>query len=115
MKTIKSSLVGIDQGDVTVFADFQNDGPMWAGEGGREARQAVTYSEAYAEPPSVMISVSMWDVAAEANVRTDIQAENITRTGFEIVFRTWGDTRIARARVRWQSIGEMVSDDAWDL
>ncbi|MCA1774130.1 MAG: H-type lectin domain-containing protein [Loktanella sp.] len=115
MKTIKSSLIGIDQGDVIVFADYRDNGPMWSETGNREARQAVEFSDSYAEAPSVMVSVSMLDVSSEANVRTEVMATNVTTKGFDIVFRTWGDTRIARARVAWQSIGELASDDAWDI
>jgi hypothetical protein len=57
----------------------------------------------------------MLDVSSEANVRTEVLARNVTTKGFEIVFRTWGDTQIARARVAWQSIGALASDDAWDI
>jgi len=50
-----------------------------------------------------------------ANIRTDLQRENITKTGFDIVFRTWGDTQVARCRVAWQSIGPVTADDVWDI
>ena len=33
------------------------------------------------------------------------KAEGISPEGFEIVFRTWGDTKVARVRVAWQAIG----------
>ena len=40
----------------------------------------------------------------------------MTETGFEIVFRTWGDTRVARVRADWLALGEVADeDDAWEL
>ena len=35
------------------------------------------------------------------NTRTEILAAHVTATGFEFVFRTWGDTRAARIRAEW--------------
>ena len=35
--------------------------------------------------------------------------------GFDVVFRTWGDTKVARARVRWMAIGELDDPEDWQL
>jgi hypothetical protein len=50
-----------------------------------------------------------------SNIRWDVQTEDITITGFNIIFRTWGDTQVARCRVAWQSIGPVQTEDTWDL
>lgn len=50
-----------------------------------------------------------------ANVRADVTAQCIDGNGFDIVFRTWGDTRIARARIGWMAIGEVAERDDWDV
>ena len=34
---------------------------------------------------------------------------------FDIVFRTWGDTRVARVRVAWIALGAVANDDGWDV
>ncbi|MCO4848152.1 MAG: H-type lectin domain-containing protein [Yoonia sp.] len=115
MRKLESNVIGIDQGDVVLFSDFEHDGQMWTGDGPRNTRMAVTYSEQYQTVPSVYVSISMLDVSNSGNVRSDVQAENITDTGFDIVFRTWGDTQVARCRVAWQSIGAVRADDVWDL
>lgn len=88
---------------------------MWKGEGPRERRLRVGFSEAYADPPDVSVNLSLWDVASGANVRIEIGAENTTTDGFDLVFRTWGDTRIARARASWQAIGALPHEDDWRL
>lgn len=50
-----------------------------------------------------------------ANVRADIGTDKVTEKGFEMVFRTWSDTRVARVRLSWTAIGEVSSEDDWDL
>ena len=98
-----------------MFSDFAHDGPMWTGSGPRESRQAVKFSEAFAAPPAVMVSISMWDADRKTNLRADISAETVTEAGFDLVFRTWGDTRIARVRADWTALGALRDDDLWEL
>lgn len=115
MRKFNGHVLGVDQGDAVLFSDFENDGEMWSGDGPRLIRQSVEFSEKFDTPPAVMVSLSMWDFGHDTNVRADVQAENISRTGFDIVFRTWGDTRVARVRTAWQAIGAISGEDAWDI
>lgn len=115
MKRISSNPVGIAQGSRVMFSDFANDGPMWTGAGPRESRHHIRFSEPFAAAPAVMVAISMWDADRETNLRADLSAERITETGFELVFRTWSDTRIARVRADWTAIGPLPDDDAWQL
>jgi len=57
----------------------------------------------------------MWDIDHTTNQRMDIAAENITEAGFDLVFWTWGDTRIARVRADWLALGEVQHEDDWEL
>ena len=115
MKRIEHHLVGIDQGDVAVFAEFEEGGAMWTGTGPRERRRTVRFSDRFLSEPSVQVSVSLWDVDSGSAVRAEITAEAITRDDFEIVFRTWSDTRVARIRASWTAIGEVSHPDQWDV
>ncbi|MCG3269205.1 H-type lectin domain-containing protein [Yoonia sp. I 8.24] len=115
MHRLNSSTVGIDHGDVVLFSDFEDDGAMWRGNGPRQSREYVKFETQYLTPPHVQVSMSMWDISNSTNTRADVQAENITETGFEIVFRTWADTQVARVRIAWTSFGELPNDDGWDL
>ncbi|SFS20276.1 H-type lectin domain-containing protein [Yoonia litorea] len=115
MREVKSGVLGIDHGEAVMFSDFEDDGQMWRGDGPRQSREAVNFSERYKTPPHVQVSISMWDISNKSNIRADVQAENITETGFEIVFRTWSDTRVARIRVAWTAIGELPHEDDWEL
>ncbi|HBM60972.1 H-type lectin domain-containing protein [Salipiger marinus] len=115
MRRIRASVIGIDQGTEDLFSDFATGGDMWTGSGPRERRKPVTFSEPYRQPPVVQVAVSLWDVDHGANLRADLLAENVTEQGFDLVFRTWSDTRVARARMTWLAIGEIGSDDDWQV
>jgi hypothetical protein len=115
MRKIQPHRLGIEQGDVLLFSDFQSDGPMWKGQGLRIARQPVTFSEPFIEPPAVRVWLTMWDIAHTSTSRIDIGTGDITAEGFSIVFHTWGDTRVARARAGWLAMGPLPDDDLWDV
>ncbi|EAQ04299.1 hypothetical protein OB2597_09154 [Pseudooceanicola batsensis HTCC2597] len=115
MQKLNNAVIGVDQGESVLFSDFQNGGQMWTGEGHRERRQRVNFSERFQGRPAVHCSLSLWDVDSSANVRADVAAEKVDDEGFDIVFRTWGDTRIARARIGWMAIGAVGHADDWDV
>jgi hypothetical protein len=115
MKKLRSLIVGVDSGDEVLFEDFEHGGEMWTGRGQRERRRRLKFSEKYLSPPTVQLSISLWDMDAGTVLRADVTAEAITEKGFDMVFRTWGDTRVARVRVAWIAIGEMEDADTWDV
>jgi hypothetical protein len=115
MRKLDSGVIGIDHGEVVMFSDFEDDGQMWRGEGPRQSREIVRFTAPFRSVPHVQVSISMWDISNKANIRADVQAEKITMTGFEIVFRTWSDTQVARIRVAWTAIGELPNADDWEL
>lgn len=115
MKKLRSHTVGIDSDDIILFSDYEDGGEMWTGRGQRERRRRIRFSEKFKSPPSVQLSPSLWDLDATTIIRADFACESITRGGFDLVFRTWGDTRIARMRVAWMAIGEVAEFDDWDV
>jgi len=115
MKRIAGHLIGVDQGEVLLFSDFENDGEMWTGSGERERLIPVSFSQDFTAPPSVHCSMSLLDLATGPSIRADIAPINITEKGFDVQFRTWGDSRVARIRVAWMAIGEHPDSEAWEL
>lgn len=115
MKRLRNHLIGVQQGDVLLFSDFQDGGEMWTGSGPRERRRTVRFGEAFRSPPMIHTSVSLWDVDTRSMMRADLSTDLVTREGFELVFRTWGDSRLARIRVGWLAIGEVKHADDWEL
>jgi hypothetical protein len=110
-----SGVIGVEQGSRVLFNDYAHDGPMWTGEGPREVRLPQGFGNSFVGPPLVSIGISMWDIDRNTNSRVDIAAENVTASGFEIVFRTWADTRIARIRADWMAIGPTRDEDDWEV
>ena len=115
MKKIRNNLVGVDQGSHVLFEDYDVGGEMWTGKGNREVWHPVRFAQPFKTPPAVHVSVTMWDMSTEANQRADIRAANIRRDGFELVFTTWEDTKIARVCADWMAISEVPYEDDWDL
>jgi hypothetical protein len=74
----------------------------------------VRFSEPFAAAPAVTVGISLWDVDTHGILRAEIRAEAVTAEGFEIVFSTWGDSRVARIRADWLAIGPVDDDDLWD-
>lgn len=115
MKRLRSHNIGVDQGSVVLFSDFEHGGPMWTGTGTRQHRTEVTFSHPFREQPTVHVSLSMYDMDQKTNLRADISAEEVTADGFTILFQTWGDTRVARVRADWMAIGPLDDDLDWDV
>ena len=98
-----------------IDSDFEDGGDMWTGTGPRERRKYIAFSEPFKSEPLVHVALSMWDTDNLTNQRADVHASSITEAGFTAVFRTWGDTRVARVRVGWMAIGELGWADEWEL
>ena len=115
MRRFRSHRVGVAHGSVPMFAHFGNDGPMWAKAGPRAVRRPVRFEAPFRSPPVVQVTISMWDTDGGRNQRADIAAEAIGTEGFDLVFRTWADSRVARIRADWMAMGEVDDDEDWDV
>jgi hypothetical protein len=115
MQRIDTQQLGIAQDSILLFSDFQHGGAMWTETGPRELRHVVEFSEAFSKIPAVSVGLSMLDMDRGSNHRVDLSAELVTERGFTIVFRTWGDTRVARVRADWLAMGSLRHEDNWDV
>jgi hypothetical protein len=115
MRRFRGHIIGVDRGSIMMFSDFEDGGAMWTGQGPRELRRVVEFPTPYSGTPVVHVSLSMWDIDQKHNMRVDISAEVVNPEGFVMVFRTWGDTRVARVRADWLAIGEQKSDEDWQV
>ncbi len=115
MKRFHTGSLGIAQGSRVMFSDFAHGGVMWTGEGDRESRHIVQFKEPFRVAPMVHVGITMWDIDHKTTARGDLTAEHVTEAGFHLVFRTWGDTRIARIRADWLAIGPVADEDVWDI
>ena len=92
-------------GEGEVFNHVDTLDYMWDGEGDRHVRQAIYFETPFHALPLVAVSVSGIDASRAQNQRFHVKAENITCFGFDLVFITWGDTKIARACASWTATG----------
>ena len=115
MRRFRSHLIGIQQGSRAMFSDFDTGGAMWTGSGAREVRSPVAFDEPFRTTPVILTGLAMFDMDEGSNQRADLGHDEVTPEGFVLVFRTWGDTRIARVRADWTAIGEARDPDDWDV
>ncbi len=115
MLTFTHHAVGVQQGELLMFSDFEDGGAMWTDEGPREVRRTVVFAQPFLTMPVIHAAIGMWDMARGSNQRADLQVDNITRGGFDLVFRSWGDTRVARIRANWLAIGQALHTEDWDF
>ncbi|MDQ7079718.1 MAG: H-type lectin domain-containing protein [Paracoccaceae bacterium] len=115
MHRFRSDILGADRGSKLLFSDFEGEGEMWVGDGPRERISPISFTQPFRKKPLVYVSLEMWDTDQATNQRVDLSACNVTEEGFDIIFHTWGDTRIARARASWLAIGELEEKDSWNV
>jgi len=101
--------------DAEVFSEFDSGGTMWAGEGARERRLHQRFDTPFAAPPAVPLTASLMGMDHAAAYRAELMAEEVTAAGFDIVFRTGADSRVARVRAAWMAIGDLPFVDDWDV
>jgi len=109
-----SPLVGVQvlTASGELFNHVDDNGPMWSGEGDREVQVKLRFATDFQRPPHITLGISGMDSSCAQNLRFALAAENVTAVGFVIVFKTWGDTKIARASVNWSAIGQAVPGSA---
>jgi len=113
MQTFFREALGVAQGDTALFSDYADGGEMRTGQGLRERRRHMRFDTPFRVAPMVHVALSLPDTDGRSNTRIDVGTDAITPEGFEIVFRTWRDSRVARIRVRWMAIGAVDHDDDW--
>jgi hypothetical protein len=95
-----------------LFNHVDDNGPMWADSGDREVRFKLQFATSFQRPPHITLGISGMDSSCTQNLRFSLSTDLVTPEGFVIVFKTWGDTKIARASVNWSAIGQAVSNSA---
>lgn len=86
-QVVRYQAIGTYQGDEMLFTDCADGGDMWTGTGPRERRKRVRFARAFKEVPVVPVGLSSWDMHGATYPRADVTYEDVTRDGFDIVFR----------------------------
>ena len=62
--------------------------------GDRIFTQEVRFEKPFETIPNVVVAVNKLEVDKSQNVRFDVQATAVSRDGFVLRIKTWGDTRV---------------------
>lgn len=103
----------VASGIALIFDHIEDEGEMWFGAGERWSSVHVPFEDAFDKPPVIQLSIEMIDADHARNLRLQLRAEDVKRTGFRAVAYTWKDTRIGRLSVSWMAIGKTGSE--WDV
>ena len=103
----------VETGHVQVFSDFEDNGPMWTGEGERSISNTITYNSPFQEKPIVSLQISLMDAQSGVPMRYSLKVKKETNKSFQIVFSTWLDSRFARVAVNWTAMGMKHGPEYW--
>ena len=92
----------------TYFVRFTNGGHyMNTGSGERTLEERIYFEEKYENIPHVMASISGLDEGNEdaPTIRIELKVEEIDTSGFNIIIRTWENSKLFNIKVTWTSFG----------
>jgi hypothetical protein len=70
-----------------------NNWGLNSGNGWRTASFPISFGNVkFSSSPNVVVAINGLDVGNQANTRVQVQAQNITSTGFTLVVIAWADT-----------------------
>ena len=81
--------------------------PGWTlltGTGDRAHRLAIKFPQPFQRPPTVQVSLTLFDIINTANARLEVTAEEVTTAGFTAVIKTWADGQVYHANIGWLAI-----------
>jgi hypothetical protein len=71
----------------------------------RRLRVKVGFASPFRSAPLVHLGLCGFDISEHDCARLTVEAQNVTREGFEIVLGTWFNTRLWRVEVNWLALG----------
>lgn len=97
-QTIQSSSWSINQ-SIEGFSLDKNNGE-------RTMTVDVKFEKAFNKKPHIVLSVTQIDSDKDFNSRYNVEAISISRDGFTLRVRTWGDSRLFSISGYWIAIAE---------
>ena len=72
--------------------------------GDRALMREIAFTETFSSTPRVLVALGKIDVG-DGIARLQVSAEEITRKGFTLRFRTWENSKVFDAAASWLAIG----------
>jgi hypothetical protein len=96
----------IETGDFSAAAG-QDGYTLHTGKGERVFTQTVAFEKGFQSPPKVHLSLSGYEAREDLAgvVRVRVSATKITKTGFSLQVKTWGDGSVNSVWGTWMAVG----------
>jgi len=80
---------------------------LQGGKGERTFIEVVAFDKTFSAPPQVIVSVSGFDATGgtDNTVRVQVSATKVTKAGFTLRVKTWGDGRVGSVWGSWVAVG----------
>ncbi len=78
--------------------------------GDRFYTKYVQFEKPFEAPPEILVFVNLLESKYGKNLRYDVQAEAISRDGFTVKIKTWGDSQILLIGVSWMAIPKELKE-----
>jgi acetoin utilization deacetylase AcuC-like enzyme len=80
---------------------------LQGGTGDRTYIEIVEFTKAFSVPPKVIVSLAGYDATAgpDNTVRVQVTATKVTKNGFALRVKTWGDGRVGSVWGNWTAVG----------
>jgi hypothetical protein len=102
--TMSQGLGGLVQSGTAIAGMSTPGWTLLTGTGKRTFRQPIKFTQPFQRAPTVLVSLSEFDIINAANARLIVSAQEVTPEGFTTVIETWADGQVYHAGVNWLAI-----------
>jgi hypothetical protein len=78
------------------------------GTGERQMTVSVSFTKPFKVKPDVVVGITLIDAASGVGTRVSATADGISRDGFTVVVKTWGDSKIFGAQGSWVAVAPVT-------
>jgi hypothetical protein len=96
----------IQTGEFTAAPDKEGYS-LQGGTGDRTYIEDIVFEKPFTVPPRVLVSLSGYDATAgpDNTIRVHVSAFRVTKTGFTLRVKTWGEGRVGSVWGGWIAVG----------
>jgi H-type lectin domain len=108
---IKTGVVGGDKNTGT-YGQSGATAPwkLHLGAGGRDQVIKIKFDSPCHKPPVVIVALNHLDTDQGDGMRVTVSVDeqSITKNGFDVIFRTWGPTKLYGASATWAAFAPII-------
>jgi hypothetical protein len=93
--------VNLDVPQVQVGTWIASGSNLSGGTGDRQMTCSVSFPKPFKVKPEVVVGITLLDAATGVGTRVNAVVEGISRDGFTVVVKTWGDSKVNGVQGSW--------------